>query len=1052
MRATTNADSVDTAQPLSLTQLWEQLKDLRGTALLICANTVQLRFLRDGLKTLSANSNKIQCFPDREILAYDTISTPPALIAERLKTLYRCCHGDTVLLSTVGSASHRLPPRQWLLENTFVVRRGEQRSLIGLADLLSQSGYQRVALVREANEYALRGSVLDVFLPEHDLPLRLDFFDDEIEQLRYFDPQTQIGAPGSIEEVTLLPAYEYPQTNEAREYFDKQWQRRFGGARHSSFYQSIMDHGYALGAEYYLPLFFEHTNTIFDYLPKASLLVQDARNIEARQRFWQTLEERTEQRSHRGEYPMLSVDELFVSDAQWRSDCDKLQQLEHILPQESTQEPAEQTRQAHIARPMASPHQKTMGASIQYLADLNAGDFVVHEDYGIGVYRGLENLEIEGVSQDYIFLEYADKDELYLPIHALSLIYQHNNYGGVEPKLHSLRNKRWHKQRQKTYQQLEDVAAQLIATQAKRQLSGSVMEAHIPKEYEQFSKSFPFAVTADQQKAIDDVLADLCAKSPMDRLVCGDVGFGKTEVAARACFIAAMNGCQSIILVPTTLLAEQHARNFSERFADFPVRIALLRGTSKTASVDRLMQDLKRGVVDILIGTHRVLSSDLQFSKLGLAIIDEEHRFGVAQKERLTRMCDSVNMLCLTATPIPRTLHMSLNTLRDLSIIGTPPENRLPIQTCVAPYSDSIIREAIQRELNRGGQVYYLHNNIDSMLRRTRHLQKLVAEATIDNVHSRMSNKALSDSMSRFYAGTTNILVCTTIIESGLDVPRANTIIIERADLLGLAQLHQLRGRVGRAEQQAYAWLLTPYDPKSLKLDARRRLAAIAESNELGSGFVLATQDMEIRGVGSVLGTEQSGQASDLGVAFYRRALSRVVSNIRKNPDARQDVVDVDPATDIRLGISALLPENWIEDISVRLNIYRRVSEADTESKLNDLQLELRDRFGRLPEEAIRFFRISTLRLKANQLSVEKIGAQPNKCWLQFSKNVSVGPDMLIALMDDKDLVARVEVSGERRINFQCNLPDAEQRLEFVEKAVKALTRSIKQHKQAGDN
>jgi transcription-repair coupling factor (superfamily II helicase) len=909
---------------------------------------------------------------------------------------------------------------------------------MALSEQLTYSGYHRVALVREPHEYALRGGVLDIFLPEHSQPLRLDFFDDEIEQLRYFDPHTQLGARSTIDAIDLLPAHEYPQSQEARDLFGKTWQKNFGGATRGAFYRSVMEHGRGLGAEYYLPLFFESTETIFDYMPDDALLVADARHVEMRQQFWHVLEKRIKERPPRDDYPMLPSDMLFISDKEWTHGCAALKNMEYVLAQEEISSAPLSQEVSSVPAPVSQ--NSTTGIALE-LSDLHDGDLIVHEDYGLGRYRGLQNLEIEGVAQDFIFLEYADKDELYLPIHALSLIYRHHGGGGEqEPRLHSLRGKRWERQRQKAFQKIEDTAAELIETQARRKLSETEMQADIPDEYAQFANSFPFPVTPDQQKAIDDVLNDLCAPASMDRLVCGDVGFGKTEVAARACFVSAFNGWQTIILVPTTLLAQQHVRHFTERFADFPIRIASISSATQGAPLRRCLNDLKNGNIDILIGTHRLLSGDLQFASLGLLIIDEEHRFGVTQKDHLARLRTSANMLGMTATPIPRTLHMSLNALKDLSIIGTPPQNRLPVQTCVTPQNDALIREAIQRELGRGGQVYYLHNNTETINRRARSLKRLIPDATISIAHGGMSAKILNDAMSGFYSGKTTLLLCTTIVESGLDVPNANTIIVERADLLGLAQLHQLRGRIGRSARQAYAWLLTPGTERNLKLDARRRLAAIAASNELGAGFVLATQDMEIRGVGSVLGKNQSGVAEDLGVAYYVRTLGRVVKNMRQGDHDAQVDLSTHRRSDLRLGISALLPEEWIADISVRLNLYRRISDAETQSALNDLQLELKDRFGRLPLPALNLFRYSALRLRADQLSIEKINVKSTGAYFILQEGLDIGPDMLAVLVDNENLHASIEVSGSSRLNLKCELTSAEERLELVESVVNALS------------
>lgn len=1027
----------------SIAALWQHLESIQEPVLLLCADRRQLHRLYTELRAQQCGCDEVLLFPDCETLPYDTVSTPHSLSVERMRVLYQAYSGRyRLLLSTVANASQRLPPYHWLLANSFLVEQGERRSLAAFPDLLSDSGYRRVPLVHEEYEYAVRGGVLDVFIPQHNLPIRLDFFDDEIERLRYFDPQTQLGQTSTLSSVQLLPTYEYPQSKKAREYFCRAWQQHFGGFARGVLYESIASAGIGPGAEYYLPLFFEHTNTLFDYLPESILLLETADSEKLSMHFWELLHKRIKERPENADYPMLPPEDMFINTKELQGYCSKIRSLEYALqlPRSGALLPKRNIIPEAPSK-VSRMRKKYLSVPIGDLNELHPGDFIVHEDYGVGRYQGLKNIEIEGDVADYIALEYADQDELYLPIHALPLIYRHSTSDIVEPTLHSLKSKRWHRQRQKAYKQIEDMAAKLINTQAQRRLSETVLQAQIPDEYEQFSKSFPFPLTTDQQKAIDDVLGDLCHSAAMDRLVCGDVGFGKTEVAARACFVAAFNGWQSIVLVPTTLLAEQHAHAFAERFEDFPIRIATLTRNTTGLELKTLLSRLIGGEIDVLIGTHRILQEDVCFAKLGLAVMDEEHRFGVTQKERFMRLRISANALSLTATPIPRTLNMSLNALRDLSLIATPPANRLPIQTAVCPWGEAVIQEAIQRELLRDGQVYYVHNDTSTLDSCVHALQKLVPEAVVGFAHGRMSKRDVSKAMSRFYTHKINVLACTTIVESGLDVPRANTIIIERADLLGLAQLHQLRGRVGRADRQAYAWLLTPENHRIMSTDVKRRMAAIIASNELGAGFMLATQDMEIRGVGSLLGKEQSGHVEDLGAAFYLRTLERTVKRLREHP-RNQDIVDKQAHhAELSLGLSTLLPDDWIIDVSVRLALYRRIAEAGTQSELNDLQIELRDRFGRIPKMALDLLTCSALQLRAARLHIQKINIQSRKGYIIFDKALTIGPDMLANLIADKALGADFAVSGAQRLNFTTLSQSPAERLEFTACILKTLSR-----------
>ena len=673
---------------------------------------------------------------------------------------------------------------------------------------------------------------------------------------------------------------------------------------------------------------------------------------------------------------------------------------------------------------------------VRNLAELKIGQPVVHLDHGVGRYGGLVTLDTGGLKAEYLLINYANESKLYVPVGSLHLISRYVGGSDETAPLHKLGNESWAKTRQKAAEKIRDVAAELLDVYVQREVKKGFEFKYDREEFQQFAATFPFEETHDQAMAINAVISDMCQPKAMDRLVCGDVGFGKTEVAMRAAFLAVMNHKQVAVLVPTTLLAQQHYENFKDRFANLPVNVEVLSRFKTAKEQKQILENLAEGKVDILIGTHKLIQSDVKFSDLGLLIIDEEHRFGVGQKEKIKQLRANIDILTLTATPIPRTLNMAMNGIRDLSIIATPPARRVSIKTFVRQKDDLIIREAILREILRGGQVYYLHNDVASIENTAEKLTALVPEARVVIGHGQMRERELERVMSDFYHQRYNVLVCSTIIETGIDVPTANTIIIERADNFGLAQLHQLRGRVGRSHHQAYAYLLTP-PPKLMTKDAKRRLEALESLDNLGAGFILATHDLEIRGAGELLGNEQSGQIESIGFSLYMELLDAAVKALKEGREPSLEEITHQQA-EIELRVPALLPDDYLGDVNMRLSFYKRIAAAESKQELDELKVELIDRFGLLPEATKNLLQIAEMRLMVKPLKVLKIDAGAQGGFIEFSPSAKVDPEKFIKLIQQNPIVYRFD--GPLKFKFVKALPENKARLEFVMDLVKNLT------------
>lgn len=1075
-------------------------------------------------------------FPDWETLPYDVFSPHQDIISERLSTLARLPELKRgVLVVPVATLLHRLAPKSFLEGNCFFIDVGQQLDLNAMRTRLDTAGYRRVSQVVEHGEFTIRGSIIDLFPMGASQPYRIELFDEDIESIRTFDPDSQRSID-KVDNIRLLPAREFPFTQDAISQFRQAYRARFeGDPQASTIYHEVSNGNTPPGIEYYLPLFFDHTQTLFDYLTESCLLVTGEGTQEAVSAFWTDVEERYEQGRYDTSRPLLEPKQLFLRENEFFEHLGRRPRIElqhfELVDQSggcnfATRQPPQLTFDARAEQPSArlmaflaefdgrvlfcaestgrretlleilkgaglrptpvsswsaflagdsqyaigvaaleqglllsEPHialiaepqlfgeqvlqqrrrqRKARDADqvIKNLVELEVGAPVVHEDNGVGRYLGLETITVGDMTQEFLTLEYAGGDKLFVPVSHLHLI---SRYTGASPEtapLHKLGSGQWEKAKRKAREKVRDVAAELLAIYAQREARKGHVYHLDDNQYAAFCAGFPFEETPDQQEAIEGVLHDLRSDKPMDRLVCGDVGFGKTEVAMRAAFIAVQDGKQVAMLVPTTLLAQQHYENFKDRFADWPVRIASVSRFRSQKEQTQILKELENGGIDIIIGTHKLIQGDIQYKNLGLVIIDEEHRFGVRQKDRFKALRSEVDLLTLTATPIPRTLNMSLSGLRDLSIIATAPARRLAVKTFVSQWNDVLLKEACLREIRRGGQVFFLHNSVETIDKMRRELEELIPEATVEVAHGQMRERELEQVMADFYHHRFNILVCTTIIETGIDIPSANTIIINRADKFGLAQLYQLRGRVGRSHHQAYAYLFVP-PKRAMTADAVKRLEAIESIQDLGAGFTLATHDMEIRGAGELLGEGQSGNMHEIGFTLYLELLERAVAAIRAGREPELDR-PLDHGTEIDLGIPALLPDDYLPDIHTRLIQYKRIASAKDKDELRELQVEMIDRFGLLPQAAKNLFHVTELKLLATPVGISKIEMGDSGGRVFFIAEPNLDPMKIITLIQTQSKTYRMD--GQDKLRIIGDLPDAEARFAAVELLLGQLT------------
>ncbi len=1120
--------------PLSGAAESEAIGELAKTTpliLVITDTTAAAHNLASELPLFLSEEREILLVPDWETLPYDNFSPHEDIVSDRLKALSRLpTLVSGVVIVSITTLMHRLAPRHFIDAGVLSLSTGDTLDAEQFVRNLTRNGYRSVDTVYEHGEFAIRGSLLDVFPMGSDEPLRIDLFDGEIESLRSFDPETQRTAQ-RLARIDLLPAREFPLHTDAIERFKIDWYRSFeGDPERCSVFNEVSQGRAPQGAEYYLPLFFDECHSMFDYLPDNTPVVMVGNNFSSANRFWDEVNRRFEEYGVDPRRPLVNprrgfipVEELyaaignhcvlefrdsndvplhfaldtytpepFASEDEFRnvSGIGKLSLLlkahespvllsvesagrrEIILEslaKEGLQAQAVESWEkfqssgvalgitvTDITRPLfTSPTEPVLvsedqlfgqrvaqkrrrkiaeetdaQAIIRDLTELRAGLPVVHLEHGVGRYMGLEKLTIEGHDAEFLLLEYANKDKLYVPVGSLHLISRYAGGDQDTAPLHRLGTEQWTKARKRASERASDVAAQLLEVYAKREARTGFAHSLDEQSWHLFCSSFTFEETPDQTSAIDAVRQDMCAEKVMDRLVCGDVGFGKTEVAMRAAFIAAQNQKQVAVLVPTTLLAQQHYNNFNDRFVDWPITIEVVSRFKTAKDIAAVSRRLQAGEIDILVGTHKLLQTDFGFKDLGLLIIDEEHRFGVKQKEAIKALRAEVDILTMTATPIPRTLNMALGGLRDLSIIATPPAKRLSIKTFIREHNIGLVKEAILRETLRGGQVYYLHNEVKTIEETARKLSELVPDLSFGVAHGQLREQELEGVMTDFYHQRHNVLVCSTIIETGIDVPNANTIIINRADKFGLAQLHQLRGRVGRSHHQAYAYLLTP--PRSaLTSDAEKRLEAIESAGALGAGFMLASHDLEIRGAGELLGDEQSGQIEQVGFSLYLEMLNRAVESLRKG-----EIPDVDApletGTEIKMHLPALIPDDYLPNISTRLVLYKRIAQAQDLEALNDIQVEMIDRFGLLPEATKQLFIQAEIRLRAQALGISEVDVGDAGGSVKFESTTPVPVNSLLALLQSNP--KEFKLAGSDTLRFIRELESGEARRHYIEK------------------
>jgi transcription-repair coupling factor (superfamily II helicase) len=1094
-----------------------------GIVVAVAHDTHAALTLEAELQFFAGDSVEVLHFPDWETLPYDLFPPHPEIVSRRIAALYRLPSLKRgVLVVPVATLMQRLAPRSFIGGSSLQLALRQKLDLQDEQRRLQAAGYRSVPQVGEPGEFAVRGSLLDIFPMGSGEPYRIELFDREIESIRSFDAETQRSLH-KIEKVDLLPAREFPLTEESIKSFRNTLRERFPiDPRRCPIYQDLKEGATPAGIEYYLPMFFDRTETLFDYLGESTLFVTTENALAAADTFWHQAHARYDNRAHDIERPILPVVELYLPPQQLREQLNQRLRVEMVaagsnehavdlgaraapvLSAQKREAPFDEVKRfsekydgkvlittdsagrreglieqldqhgikSHVASTwkqfvdesattniaitvaqlddgfsLASPALTVIGERQLYgeraqqsrrrrlatrdpesilrdLSELAIGSPIVHVDHGVGRYQGLIKLDVGG-GGEFLNIEYAKGDKLYVPVAQLHLVSRYSGVSDDMAPLHSLGGEAWERAKKRAAQKVRDVAAELLALYAQRAARPGTVFKYDRAMYEQFATAFPFEETPDQQRAIEAVIDDLATGKSMDRVVCGDVGFGKTEVALRAAFVAATAGKQVALLVPTTLLAQQHFQNFRDRFADWPIRVEVLSRFKTKKEIAAELDKLREGTIDVIIGTHRLLQADVKFKDLGLVIVDEEQRFGVRQKEQLKRLRAEVDLLTLTATPIPRTLNMAMSGLRDLSIIATPPEHRLAVKTFVAPYDPAVIREAFQREIARGGQVYYLHNQVESIDRTARELQALIPDARIRIAHGQMPERELEQVMLDFYRQRFNVLVCTTIIESGIDVPSANTIVIDRADRFGLAQLHQLRGRVGRSHHRAYAYLIVP-DRRAISADAEKRLDAIASMEELGAGFTLATHDLEIRGAGELLGEEQSGQMQEIGFALYSELLERAVRALKSGRTPDFDLINEHEA-DVELHIPALIPDTYLSDVNARLTLYKRIAGAKDSEKLRELQVEMIDRFGLLPDPVKNLFAVAGIKLAANAIGIRKLELGDKGGRILFKEKPNVDPAAIIKMIQSQPKVYSLD--GQDKLRVKMELPGAAERL-----------------------
>jgi transcription-repair coupling factor (superfamily II helicase) len=1110
----------------------------KGPVIVVAQSSREAEGLSDEIRFFGGPELAIRVFPDLETLPYDGFSAHPDITSARLATLAelpRARHG--VWLVAIDTLLQRLAPRSYVEAYSLKVHVGETLDLEALRAQLALAGYAAVTQVVAHGEFAVRGSLIDVFPMGSDTPYRIDLLDRDVDSIRRFDPDTQRSLD-KLDRILLLPARETPLNPEAVREFRRRYRLRFSGdLTEQAIYRDVSQGVAPGGIEYFLPLFFERTSHLFEYLPPDSVLVDMNDAAATVTGLWNGIGLRHEQLRHDRHRPILDPAEIYLTPAEFdaaystwakirlhsfewppethgpaqnfastapavvridpRAETPAAELVSHIeasgarilLAAESAGRrellldllrsrdvtpkifdgfasfmasssnlgitvsgavsgltlqtpPLEILTEAQLFGDRARQERRRRRAErdpakiLKELSDLRIGAPVVHESYGVGRYVGLQTMDIAGYTGEFLVLEYADGDKLYVPVQSLHLVSRYTGAPAETAPLHKLGGEQWQKARRKAAQRIRDVAAELLDLYSRRAARQGTRMLAPEADYRAFQAGFPFEETADQAAAIEQVLGDLKSDKPMDRVICGDVGFGKTEVALRAAFVAVEAGKQVAVLVPTTLLAQQHYTTFVDRFADWPVHIESLSRFRSNKEAERILEGVAAGSVDIVIATQRLLQGKARFKDLGLVVIDEEHRFGVRDKEKLKALRTEVDVLTLTATPIPRTLNMAMGGLRDLSLITTPPAERLAVKTFVLEWNETVVREAFLREIRRGGQIYFVHNTIETIEKTAQAVRELVPEATVAVGHGQMRERDLEQLMLDFYHRRFNVLVCTTIIESGIDVPTANTIVIDRADRFGLAQIHQLRGRVGRSHHRAYAYLITP-PRKAMTADAIKRLEALESLEELGAGFTLATHDLEIRGAGELLGDEQSGQIQEIGYNLYMELLERAVSALKAGKQADLER-PLDAGPEVELHVPVLIPEDYVPDVHLRLVLYKRIASTPSHEELDELKAEMIDRFGPMPAFTQSLFRATRLKLRAAELGIRKIDAGAANGYIVFEEQNKIDPKRVLKLIQGKPKDYRLD--GPLKLRFTHDARGEEMLFTRIEQLVDALT------------
>src|SRR5450631_3674834 len=1108
-----------------------------GPLIVVTRNSRDAEQLSEEIAFFAGAGLPVRVFPDLETLPYDGFSAHPDITSARLATLAELPRARKgVWLVAIDTLLQRLAPRSYVDAYSLKVHAGETLDLEALRAQLTSAGYAAVTQVVAHGEFAVRGSLLDVFPMGSDSPYRIDLLDRDVDTIRHFDPETQRSGE-KLQRIQLLPARETPLNPDAVREFRRRYRLRFSGDLSEQVVYRDVSAGQAPGGlEYFLPLFFDRTSHLFEYLPPHSVLVDMNDAAASAEALWQGIGERHEQLRHDRHRPILDPVDLYLPPAEFRTELEAWPRIDLRNFEWPPETPgpvqnfassapsivridarAEQPAAELVAHLAASPARVLLAAEsagrrellldllrgrgiqakvfenfasfvasdqklgitvspavsglrldsppleiltesqlfgdrvrqerrrrraerdpakiLKELSDLRIGAPVVHEAYGVGRYVGLQTMDVAGYTGEFLVLEYADGDKLYVPVQALHLVSRYTGAPAETAPLHKLGGEQWQKARRKAAQRIRDVAAELLDLYSRRAARQGTQMAAGESEYRAFQAGFRFEETADQAATIEQVLSDLKSDRPMDRVICGDVGFGKTEVALRAAFVAVQAGKQVAVLVPTTLLAQQHLTTFTDRFADWPVRVESLSRFRTNKEADSVLGGVAQGTVDIVIATQRLLQGKVRFKDLGLVVIDEEHRFGVRDKEKLKALRTEVDVLTLTATPIPRTLNMAMGGLRDLSLITTPPAERLAVKTFVLEWNETVVREASLREIRRGGQIYFVHNTIETIEKTAQAIRKLVPEATVAVGHGQMRERDLEQLMLDFYHRRFNVLVCTTIIESGIDVPTANTIVIDRADRFGLAQIHQLRGRVGRSHHRAYAYLITP-PRKAMTADAVKRLEALESLEELGAGFILATHDLEIRGAGELLGDEQSGQIQEIGYNLYMELLERAVTALKSGEQPDLDK-PLHAGPEIELHVPVLIPEDYVPDVHLCLVLYKRIASTQTREDLDELKVEMIDRFGPMPQYAQSLFRTAQIKLRAGELGIRKIDAGATGGYFIFEEQNTIDAQRVLKLVQGKPKDYRLD--GPLKLRFTHDARTEENLFTRIEMLVELL-------------